>query len=312
MAGMSTPKGYTIFDQLRRSGMPLRASARFGDGLSTALWERNGSGRYRYDPPNHHTLSLCVAGGEGFRRRRERNVLPIYGKGSFWILPAGATTDWDATGSGRIFHFYIPTPTLDRRVVETLDADPKAVSLRDEGFQSDAILEGIIRRMLLPLSWDEPSDRIAASYACELLTAYLAARYAERAPQALLIRGGLAPVVLRRVLEYIEAYLERDLLLSDLAAVADLSPYHFARAFKRSVGSSPHRYVLRRRIERAKYHLAAGELSLADVALACGFGSQSHFSAHFRAATGLTPRQFGSCRESFSLSSLPAIGTTLP
>lgn len=97
-----------------------------------------------------------------------------------------------------------------------------------------------------------------------------------------------------------------------LAAVADLSPYHFARAFKRSVGSSPHRYVLRRRIERAKYHLAAGELSLAAVALACGFGSQSHFSAHFRAATGLTPRQFGSCRQNCSPSSLPAIGTTLP
>jgi AraC family transcriptional regulator len=119
-------------------------------------------------------------------------------------------------------------------------------------------------------------------------------------------------VVLRRVLEYIEAHLEQDLLLRDLAKVADLSPYHFARTFKRSVGSSPHRYVLRRRIERAKYHLAAGELSLAAVALACGFGSQSHFTAHFRAATGLTPRQFGSCRASRSRLSLPDIDTTQP
>jgi AraC family transcriptional regulator len=293
---MSTPKGYAIFDQLRRSGMPLQASARFGDGLAAALWERNGSGRYRYDPPNHHTLSLCVAGGEGFRRLRGRNVIPIYGKGSLWIMPAGATTDWDASGSGRIFHFYIPTPTLDRRVVETLDVDPKAVSLRDEGFQSDAILEGIIRRMLLPLSWYEPSDRIAASSACELITAYLAARCAGRAPQALLVRGGLAPVVLRRVLDYVEAQLEQGLSLRDLAAVAGLSPYHFARVFKRSTGSSPHRYVLRRRIERAKRHLAAGELPLAAVALTCGFGSQSHFTAHFRTATGLTPRQFARCR----------------
>jgi AraC family transcriptional regulator len=97
------PKGYAIFDQLRRTGMPLRASARFGDGFSAALWERDGSGRYRYDPPNHHTLSLCVADGEGFRRLRGRNVIPIYGRGSFWILPAGATTDWDATGRGEFF-----------------------------------------------------------------------------------------------------------------------------------------------------------------------------------------------------------------
>jgi AraC family transcriptional regulator len=97
-----------------------------------------------------------------------------------------------------------------------------------------------------------------------------------------------------------------------LAAEAGLSPYHFARAFKRSVGSSPHRYVLRRRIERAKYHLAAGELSLAAVALACGFGSQSHFTARFRATTGLTPRQFWSCRASCSRLSLADIDATQP
>jgi AraC family transcriptional regulator len=309
---MARLEGYDLFDHLQRSGVPLRGAARFGEGLAAALWERNGAGLYRYDPPNHHTLSFCVAGGEGFRRLRGRNVIPIHGAGSLWVLPSGVTTDWDARGAGRILHFYIPTPLFDRRVVETLDADPKAVSLHDEGFQRDSVVEGIIRSLVLPLSWEEPADRIAVTHAGELLTAYLAARCSEHTQRALLVRGGLAPVTLRRVLDYVEACLERDLTLGDLADVADLSPYHFARAFKCSTGWSPHQYVLRRRIERAKCHLAAGELPLAAVALACGFGSQSHFGARFREATGLTPREFCRCRATRTSLSLPTIDADSP
>jgi AraC family transcriptional regulator len=111
----------------------------------------------------------------------------------------------------------------------------------------------------------------------------------------------VAPVVLRRVQEYVEAHLEQDLTIEALAAVAGLSPYHFARAFKRSTGSGPHRNVLRRRIERAKRLLAAGKIPLSDVARACGFGSQSHFSTRFREVTGVTPRQFGRCFHDRSL-----------
>jgi AraC family transcriptional regulator len=149
--------------------------------------------------------------------------------------------------------------------------------------------------MVLPLSWEEPADRIAITQAGEMLTTYLAARCSEYQPRALFIRGGLAPVVLRRVQEYVEAHLEQDLTIEDLAAVAGLSPYHFARAFKRSTGFGPYRYVLRRRTERAKRLLAAGKIPLSGVAQACGFGSQSHFSARFREVTGLTPSQFGRC-----------------
>jgi AraC family transcriptional regulator len=97
------------------------------------------------------------------------------------------------------------------------------------------------------------------------------------------------------VRDYIETSLELVLTLSDLAAVADSSPYHFARAFKRSTGCSPHRYVLRRRTERAKRLLADSEVPLSTVAQACGFGSHSHFASRFREATGLTPSQFRRC-----------------
>ncbi|WP_246672010.1 MULTISPECIES: AraC family transcriptional regulator [unclassified Mesorhizobium] len=286
---------YAIFNHLQQSGAPLRASTRLGEGLAAALWERAGHGHYRYKPANHHTLSFWVAEGAGFRRLRGRGYDPIHGESSLWVVPADAPTAWEAAGKGRLLHFYIPKPVFEARVVETLDADPSLISLREEGLQRDASLETIIRSIILPLSWEEPADRIAITEAGEMLTTYLAVRCSERAPKALFIRGGLAPVVLRRVKEYVEANLEQDLAIEDLAAVTGLSPYHFARTFKRSTGCGPYAYVLRRRTERAKRLLAAGKMSLSNVAQACGFGSQSHFSARFREATGLTPRQFGRC-----------------
>ena len=78
-----------------------------------------------------------------------------------------------------------------------------------------------------------------------------------------------------------------------MAAVAHLSPYHFARQFKAASGLPPHQYVIMRRVERAKQLLQAGtELSLAEVAAHAGFSDQSQFSHHFKRLVGVTPGQF--------------------
>jgi AraC family transcriptional regulator len=78
-----------------------------------------------------------------------------------------------------------------------------------------------------------------------------------------------------------------------MAAVARLSPYHFARQFKAATGVPPHQYVITRRVERAKELLQAGaDLSLAEVASRAGFSDQSVFCRHFKRAVGVTPGQF--------------------
>jgi transcriptional regulator of acetoin/glycerol metabolism/AraC-like DNA-binding protein len=108
-------------------------------------------------------------------------------------------------------------------------------------------------------------------------------------PQA---RGGLPPGAMRRVREYVETRLGESIDLAALAGIAGLSLYHFARAFKQSVGVAPHHYLVQRRIERAQELLARTELSLSEIALATGFSDQSHFARHFRQMLGLTPGQF--------------------
>jgi AraC family transcriptional regulator len=107
-----------------------------------------------------------------------------------------------------------------------------------------------------------------------------------------LAKGGLASWQLKAVCDYIQANLHQDISLADLAAIARLSPYHFCRAFKETVGEPPHRYQMTRRIERAKTLLADPSLSISDVAPAVGYGSLSRFSALFRQLTGHSPRDY--------------------
>ncbi|MGA7808552.1 helix-turn-helix transcriptional regulator [Bradyrhizobium sp.] len=100
---------------------------------------------------------------------------------------------------------------------------------------------------------------------------------------------GLAPWQLRRVEAFIDAHLGGDPSVADLAKECGLSAGYFARAFRRSTGISPHRWLIGRRIERAKELLSKSELSLAEIALACGFADQSHFTRAFTRLAGEGP-----------------------
>jgi AraC family transcriptional regulator len=131
------------------------------------------------------------------------------------------------------------------------------------------------------------SESLANVLAVHLLRHVLAPRRPQRGPDGTLPRGRL-----RAVLEYIDEHPDAGPTLEQVAAVARLSPYHFARQFKKATGLPPHQYVILRRVERAKKLLQGGALSLAEVALHAGFSDQSQFSHHFKRMVGVTPGQF--------------------
>lgn len=97
---------------------------------------------------------------------------------------------------------------------------------------------------------------------------------------------------LRRVIDYIQGHLEDDVRLSDLASVAGLSTFHFARVFRQATGVTPYKYVRDRRIEHSRVLLLENNLELSQLALKCGFASQSHFTAAFTKAVGTSPGRF--------------------
>ena len=105
--------------------------------------------------------------------------------------------------------------------------------------------------------------------------------------------GEFSPARLRAVVNYIEGHLEAGPNLGQMAAVAHLSPYHFARQFKAATGLPPHQFVIARRVERAKELLQRrGGLNLAAVAARVGFADEGHFARHFKRLVGVTPGRF--------------------
>jgi AraC family transcriptional regulator len=281
----------TVFEHLRGARVALQRHATLGDGVAAALWDRDETATARYDEPSHHTLSLYVAGGEAFCRRRGQSLQRSLGPGSLCLMPRGASSHWDVAGPVRMFHLYFSRATFDRFALETLGADPARLALREVTYFRDPVIEGLVRSTFLALDWRENGHRVALAHAAQTLLAYLATGMTDRSPDANAARGGLSPSALRRLVDFVWENLGEALSLDDLAASAGLSPFHFARAFKRSTGETPHAFVTRCRVERAKDALRRGE-AIADTALACGFSSQSHFTAAFRRRVGATPGRF--------------------
>ncbi len=105
-------------------------------------------------------------------------------------------------------------------------------------------------------------------------------------------RGGLGSARLRRIKELVQAKMEDDLSLDEMAQSVGLSTAHFARMFRKSTGETPHQFVLRQRIERAKAMLRAPDARVLDVAVACGFKTQQHFAQVFRDVCGVSPSEY--------------------
>ena len=115
------------------------------------------------------------------------------------------------------------------------------------------------------------------------------ALHAGEAPRLVVHQGGLSPRARKQVLDLIDQELDSSLSISRLAREADLSPAHFAHAFKRSLGAPPHRYLMRVRLERARRMLVEPGARLSDVALRAGFADQAHFTRLFKRHFGITP-----------------------
>jgi AraC family transcriptional regulator len=102
---------------------------------------------------------------------------------------------------------------------------------------------------------------------------------------------------MQRALAFIDSHLDDDLRLPQIAETLGVSPYHFAHVFRRAVGIAPHKYVIRRRVERAQELLDTTDLPLVEIALSVGCANQSHFSAMFHRVTGLTPQSYRAARQ---------------
>lgn len=262
----------------------LEGAVALGSGRSAAIWT-NRQDQVSYVATAGHTFSYYLRGGDGTWRT---DIRPVHGcPGAVCIMPEGQTSDWDITGPFEFVHLYLPDSELRRAFSEIFDRDARLMQLDARTYADLPELESPFRALVQAVRGDAP---LAAEGAVSTLIATAFAGQAGR-NAARPITGGLAPRLARRLRDYIEARLDQPIRLDELAAEAGLSAFHLHRAFHASFGVSPQGWISHRRIVRAKALLCAGE-PMAQIAAACGYSSQSHFSRSFRAATGATPSDF--------------------
>src|SRR5580704_4847633 len=137
-----------------------------------------------------------------------------------------------------------------------------------------------------------PNGRLFLDSIEQAMAVTLVSGHAVRQRPVQFSRGGLGPARLRRIRELVHAKMEDELSLDEMAQSVGLSTAHFARMFRKSTGETPHQFVLRQRLERAKAMLRAPDARVLDVAVACGFKTQQHFAQVFRDVCGISPTEY--------------------
>ncbi|MBP2301169.1 helix-turn-helix transcriptional regulator [Azospirillum picis] len=184
--------------------------------------------------------------------------------------------------------FHLPRSTLDIVLPECRMERLEDLSIQPSRPVDDPAITALAAAMLPALTMPERISALLLDHlACALVT-HLASTYGRLSTGR--SGGTLAPWQERRVKDMISARLNGDIRLSDLAAECRLSVGHFVRAFRNTTDTTPHQWLLHRRVDHAKALMKDPGRTLADIALDCGFADQSHFTRTFSRIAGVTPR----------------------
>lgn len=255
--------------------------------------------QFRYEPsavsgPGIDSLLLVIyrQGTVMMRRRcedawQERMVQP----GDLSVLGAGMSSDWTWDQPIEVSHVYLSYDLLAETCAQAFGQDYRRLAARDALDIRDPRAVALADMLIGELCAPSAGGALLVDTLAQSLS-ICAIRDYHRHPAALRGAGGtpgLAPAQQRRALAFIDAHLDRDFELADLARAAGVSAYHFIRCFKASFGVSPYQFVMKKRLDRVVELVRSTKLPLADIALSCGFSDQSHMTRVLKKGTGLTP-----------------------
>jgi AraC family transcriptional regulator len=258
----------------------VEGTKRWSSGVSTFVRSHPGEGTFKFD---RLTVGVVLAplrthhAAYGSDKRRSLPLLP----GGGWIFPAG-TDGWCRWDEPNDFL----NVEIDGDLLSAAGVSP------DELAPQAGEVDPLVAQLAVNIhAFERETPRLYRDALCVALVAQIA--HMARGSSASQPTPRPAPRI-GRALDYIEAHLESDIGLDELAAIAALSRYHFARAFREAVGMPPHAYLIARRVEKAKDLLRSGHLSVAEVAWQVGYSNPAKFSAQFRKLTGMAPTNWRS------------------
>ena len=223
-------------------------------------------------------------------------------QGDIILKPGGSVTNelrWRSLSSEAMqsLHLHLSMHVFAQIAQEIADCDPAHLTLFGRSGFQDPLLMQIGLALMLELDQPTTAGKLYAQTAAQMLAVHLLRSYTT---PTLHIKESLPQLTrqqLKRVIDFIVSHLNQELSLSMLAQQIGFSPYHFARLFHQTTGESPHQFVLRQRIEHAKYLLGNENFSLTQVSVESGFSNQSHLTQVFKRYVGLTPSTYRKQRE---------------
>lgn len=216
--------------------------------------------------------------------------------GTVWLVPTGVGPEEIVISKPmpKTLHLFLPIEQFDNLADQYNLGKSLVRSVQYVGGLNDDLIRQVGISVLNELSEQTAASRMVAEMSSLMLATRLIQNYVDR-DLIDRIAGGparLEHVRMRRVLDYIDQHLEDDISISELAQVAHLSEFHFARVFATTMGMPPQRYVSQRRLAAAKKMIGVGKLPLSEIAFRSGFSSQASFTRAFRRATNMTPGEF--------------------
>lgn len=211
-------------------------------------------------------------------------------KGNICVVPAGLDHQAVLEGNSEHLALYLDPSLITKAASEAQLAG--SFEIAERYTRRDTVINSVGMALLGELETEGLSGRLYAESLGNVLAVHLLRYYSVPSTRPVTFTGGLSAAKLRQVTEFIGDNYGRDIKLAELAQVAGMSSFHFAREFKRTTGTTPHQYLIKFRIERAKALLAKRDLPLIEVSLRSGFSHQSHFTRLFRRVTGTTPHSY--------------------
>ena len=216
-------------------------------------------------------------------------------QGAIWLCPVGVGED-DISISApleEVLHIYLPTSRFSALADFYGDGRIRADAIRYLADLRDPLIRQIGLSIRAELVQETSAGRMMVESAALALTARVVHAYSHDRPEARQAEPQTdCPKRILRTIDFIRDNLERDISVSELAAIACLSPFHFARIFKRVVGKTPHGFVSGERFDLARKLLHDSDISLVTIAHRTGFSNQAAFSTAFKRAVGCTPGDY--------------------
>ena len=271
---------------------PLISSNRLGWKKLNFNYFRYGNCETSVHVLENHTIGLILDRGKVERKLNGVYQLETVIPGSVTVIPA-RVEHWSAWNKiGRFAMLSIAPEAIATIDPNTVNPDLIELIPTFAKSQSDRLIYGIGTAIKHHLETNSQDEGIYIEHLANALTAHLLQHYCSRKINLKQYANGLAKVKLKQALEYINSNLEESIKLSNIAKELDISQYYFSHLFRQSTGVSPYHYVIQQRVKKAQQLLVDTKMPIADIALACGFGSQSQMTMHFRKLTKTTPRKY--------------------